>query len=111
MINYRAFWSRAPVKADAAKVRNLQQIKARVVWTTSSIPVVPVLAVTRLGGQTFVFVATNQDGKFFARQRPITIGDTVGNNYAVLDGLKDGEKVIVSGTQFLVDGAPVQPLG
>jgi RND family efflux transporter MFP subunit len=102
---------KAPVKADAAKVRNLQQIKARVVWTTSSIPVVPVLAVTRLGGQTFVFVATNQDGKYFAKQRPITIGDTVGNNYAVLNGLKDGEKVIVSGTQFLVDGAPVQPLG
>ncbi len=62
---------KAPVKADLAKVRNLQQIKARVVWTTSSIPVVPVLAVIRLGGQTFVYVATNQGGKYFARQRPI----------------------------------------
>jgi RND family efflux transporter MFP subunit len=102
---------KAPVKADFAKVRNMQQIKARVVWTTSSIPVVPVLAVTRLGGQTFVYVATNQDGKYLAKQRPITIGDTVGNNYAVLSGLKNGDKVIVSGTQFLIDGAPVQPLG
>ena len=80
-------------------------------WTTSSIPVVPVLAVIRLGGQTFVYVATNQDGKYFARQRPITVGDTVGNDYAVLGGLKNGEKVLVSGTQFLIDGAPVQPLG
>jgi RND family efflux transporter MFP subunit len=102
---------KAPVKADFSKVRNMQQIKARVVWTTSSIPVVPVLAVTRLGGQTFVYVATNQDGKYLAKQRPITIGDTVGNNYAVLSGLKNGDKVIVSGTQFLIDGAPVQPLG
>jgi len=103
--------AKAPVKADLAKVRNLQQIKARVIWTTEAIPVVPVIAVTRLGGQTFVYVATNQDGKYFARQRPITVGDTVGNDYAVLSGLKNGDKVIVSGTQFLMDGAPVAPLG
>lgn len=102
---------KAPVRADLGKLRNLQQIKARVIWTTSSIPVVPVLAVTRLGGQTFVYVATNQGGKYFAKQRPITIGDTVGNNYAVLSGLQNGERVIVSGTQFLMDGAPVQPVG
>ncbi len=103
--------AKAPVHADLGKLRNLQQIKARVIWTTSSIPVVPVLAVTRLGGQTFVYVATNQGGKYFAKQRPISVGDTVGNNYAVLSGLQNGEKVIVSGTQFLMDGAPVQPLG
>jgi multidrug efflux pump subunit AcrA (membrane-fusion protein) len=72
---------------------------------------VPVLAVIRLGGQTFVYVATSQGGKYVASQRAITIGDTVGNDYAVLSGLRNGEKVIVSGTQFLQDGAPVQPLG
>jgi RND family efflux transporter MFP subunit len=103
--------AKAPVKADLGKLRNLQQIKARVIWATSSVPVVPVLAVTRLGGQTFVYVATNQDGKYFAKQRPITIGDTVGNNYAVKSGLQNGDRVIVSGTQFLIDGAPVMPLG
>jgi RND family efflux transporter MFP subunit len=103
--------AKAPVHADLGKLRNLQQIKARVIWTTTAIPVVPVLAVTRLGGQTFVYVAQNQGGKFFARQRPVQVGDTVGNNYAVLSGLQNGEKVIVSGTQFLMDGAPVQPLG
>lgn len=103
--------AKAPVKADLSRIRNLQQIKARVIWTTSSIPVVPVLAVARLGGQTFVYVATNQDGKYVAKQRPITIGDTVGNNYAVKSGLQNGDKVIVSGIQFLIDGAPVQPLG
>jgi RND family efflux transporter MFP subunit len=102
---------KAPVHADLGKLRNLQQIKARVVWTTSSVPVVPVLAVIRLGGQTFVYVATSQGGKYVASQRAITIGDTVGNDYAVLSGLRNGEKVIVSGTQFLQDGAPVQPLG
>jgi multidrug efflux pump subunit AcrA (membrane-fusion protein) len=58
-----------------------------------------------------VFVATNQGGKYVAQQRPITVGDTVGNDYAVLSGLQNGDKVIVSGIQFLMDGAPVQPLG
>jgi RND family efflux transporter MFP subunit len=103
--------AKAPVKADLSRIRNLQQIKARVIWATSSIPVVPVLAVSRLGGQTFVYVATNEGGKYVAKQRPITIGDTVGNNYAVKSGLQNGDKVIVSGIQFLIDGAPVQPLG
>ncbi len=103
--------AKAPVHADLGKLRNLQQIKARVVWTTTAVPVVPVLAVTRLGGQAFVYVAQGQDGKFFAKQLPIQVGDTVGNNYAVLSGLKNGDRVIISGTQFLVDGAPVQPLG
>jgi multidrug efflux pump subunit AcrA (membrane-fusion protein) len=46
-----------------------------------------------------------------AKQRAVTLGDTIGNAYAVDAGLKNGDKVIVSGTQFLVDGAPVQPLG
>jgi len=72
--------------------------------------VVPVLAVSRLGGQTFVYVAENQGGKYFAKQRSITVGDTVGNDYAVQSGLKSGDQVIVSGTQFLMDGAPVMPL-
>ena len=80
------------------------------IWDTTPKAVVPVLAVTRLGGQTFVYVAEDQGGKYFAKQRAITVGDTVGNNYAVQSGLKEGDKVIVSGTQFLMDGAPVMPL-
>ncbi len=69
------------------------------------------LAITRIGGQAFVFVAQKSDKGTEAKQRAVTLGDTVGNDYAVLDGLKPGDKVIVSGIQFLVDGAPVQPLG
>jgi RND family efflux transporter MFP subunit len=101
--------AKAPV-LDPEDLRHAQIVKARVIWETKPKAVVPVLAVTRLGGQTFVYVAEDQGGKYFAKQRPITVGDTVGNDYAVLGGLKEGEKVIVSGTQFLMDGAPVMPL-
>lgn len=103
--------AKASVHSPEVMLRTAQLVKARVIWKTSPIPVVPVLAVTRLGGQTFVYVAQNKDGKYFAHQLAIELGDPVGNNYAVLGGLQNGDKVIVSGTQFLVDGMPVQPLG
>ena len=102
---------KAPVHSQEAALRTDQLVKARVIWSTSPTPVVPVLAVTRLGGQAFVYVAQDQNGHYFAHQVPVELGDTVGNEYAVLSGLKDGEKVIVSGTQFLVDKMPVQPMG
>ncbi len=41
---------------------------------------------------------------------PVTVGDTVGNSYPVLSGLKRGDQVIVSGLQFLGEGAPVKPM-
>jgi multidrug efflux pump subunit AcrA (membrane-fusion protein) len=71
---------------------------------------VPVLAITRIGGQPFVYVASSSGKGTVAKQRAVTLGDTIGNDYAVSDGLKPGDQVIVSGTQFLVDGAPVQPI-
>lgn len=102
---------KAPVHSEQAAVRTAQLVKARVIWSTSPMPVVPVLAVTRLGGQAFVYVAQDQDGHYFAHQVAVKLGDTIGNDYAILGGLQDGDKVIVSGTQFLVDKMPVQPLG
>jgi hypothetical protein len=35
----------------------------------------------------------------------------VGNAYSITSGLSAGDKVIVTGTQFLVNGMPVMPLG
>lgn len=93
------------------RLRNLQFIRARVIWGMRQGPVVPVLAVSRIGGQYFVFVAEEQNGKLVAHQKPLRVGEMVGNNYVVLEGIKPGDKVIVSGTQFLIDGAAVTPQG
>jgi RND family efflux transporter MFP subunit len=101
---------KAPVYATPELLRNAELVKARIIWSTKPMAVVPVLAITRQAGQTFVFVAENQGGKYFAKQRSVTVGDTVGNNYAVESGLNSGDKVIVSGLQFLMDGVPVMPL-
>ncbi len=101
---------KAPVHTSLDRFRNAQLVKARVVWNTAPTPTVPVLAVTRIGGQSFVYVATAADKGTVAKQRAVTLGDTVGNDYAVTGGLKPGDKVIVSGIQFLIDGTPVQPI-
>ena len=104
------------VKARVANgndaLRQSQFIRARVVWGVHQNPEVPILAVTRLGGQYFAFVAQPQNGgQYVARQVPLNIGQTVGNSYEVESGIKPGDKIIVSGTQFLVDGVPVIPHG
>ena len=99
--------AKAPIANSNDKLRNAQFIHARIVWGTQQRTVVPVLAVSRLGGQYFAFVAEQQDGKTVAHQKPLQVGDMTGNNYVVLEGIKPGDKIIVSGTQFLVDGAPV----
>jgi RND family efflux transporter MFP subunit len=92
-------------------LRPAQFIRARVVWGTREGPVVPVLAVSRISGLYFAFVAEGAEGSLVAKQRPLKIGEIVGNDYVVLEGIKPGDRVIVSGTQFLRDGAPVKPLG
>lgn len=102
---------KAPVHPTPDIVRNAQMIKARVIWSTSPTAVVPVLAVTRLGGQTFVYVVKQQNGHFAAIETPVTLGETVGNTYAVTSGLNPGDRVVVSSTQFLVNGMPVLPMG
>ncbi|HMH01726.1 MAG TPA: efflux RND transporter periplasmic adaptor subunit [Terriglobales bacterium] len=103
--------AKANVSNYKDKLRTSQFIHARVIWGTHQAPSVPVLAVSRIGSQYFAFVAEDQNGKLVAHQKALRVGEMVGNDYVVLDGIKPGDKVIVSGTQFLVDGAPVVPQG
>jgi RND family efflux transporter MFP subunit len=102
---------KAPVNASPELLRNAQMIKARVIWSTSQMAVIPVLAVIRQGGQSFVYVLRKQGPMTLAVQTSVVLGDTVGNSYSVSSGLNPGDKVVVSSTQFLVNGMPVVPLG
>lgn len=99
--------AKATIDNPGARLRIAQQLRARVIWGTHEGPVIPVLAVTRINGQFFAFLSVNEGKGTVARQRLLKVGDTLGNDYAVLDGLKPGDHVIVSGTDFLQDGIPV----
>jgi len=92
---------------DTGTLRPAQFMRARVVWGTREGPLVPILAVSRVSGLHFAFVAEGKEGALVAKQRPVKVGEIVGNDYVVLEGIQPGDRVIVSGTQFLHDGAPV----
>jgi RND family efflux transporter MFP subunit len=99
--------AKALIANPQGKLRVAQQVRAQITWGTREGPVVPVLAVQRINGQFFAFLAVNEGKGTVARQKVLKLGDTIGNDFAVLDGLKPGDHIIVSGTQFLQDGMPV----
>ncbi len=102
--------AKATITNSNDNLRTAQFIRARVVWGIQEKPLVPVIAVSRIGGIYFAFVAEpDQKGGYVVHQKPLQVGAIVGNDYVVLDGVKPGDKVVVSGTQFLVDGVPVNP--
>lgn len=92
---------------DDTVLRASQFVRARVVWRTAPGLTVPVLSVTRINGQPFVFVLKNEQGRVVAEQRLVRLGEIVGNNVVVDGGLAAGERVVVSGVQKLHNGAPV----
>jgi RND family efflux transporter MFP subunit len=96
------------LKQVPPSVRVLQFIRARIIWRTVQGLKVPITAVVRISGQYFCFVAESGQGGLVARQRPIEVGEVIGNDYVVRSGLKEGEQLIVSGIQKIGDGAPVR---
>jgi RND family efflux transporter MFP subunit len=89
--------------------RTEQFVRCRIVWTRTPALTVPLVAVNRINGQFFVYVAEGgEGGKKVARQRAIETGPMVGNDYVVRSGLKAGDALIVSGVQKIGDGAPVK---
>lgn len=96
---------------SANKLRASQFIRARVIWSKRPGILIPTAAVSRVAGQTFVFVAQpgEQPDKLIAKQRLVKLGSIEGNNYQVLDGLKPGEKIVTSGLLSLKDNAEIAP--
>lgn len=98
---------KAPI--TGAGLRTSQLARARIIWGSRQALQIPVLAVTRINGECFAFVAENDSGRLIARQRLVKVGEINGNNYTVSEGLKPGDRIITTGLQFLADGMPVAP--
>jgi RND family efflux transporter MFP subunit len=101
------------VKADVPNAdhhfRNDQLVHVRVVYQQIDKPLIPVTAISRLAGQTFAFVAESDGKQTVARQKSVQLGEIIGNNYVIMEGIKPGEQIITSGVQMLADGMPVAP--
>lgn len=76
------------------------------VWRSPSALQVPVAALFRQGNQWAVFAV--EDG--LARLRTVEVGQMNNRSGEVIDGLAEGETVIVFPGDTLSDGVPVEPL-
>jgi RND family efflux transporter MFP subunit len=96
------------------QLRADQLLRARVFWNQRPGILIPTTAMTRIGGDTFVYVVeteTSPQGvsQQVARQRRVKLGEIKGNNYQVLEGLQPEDKVIISGLLNLRDGVAIVP--
>jgi membrane fusion protein, multidrug efflux system len=72
---------------------------------------VPLTAVVKADGrvdQYAVLIVERQGALEIVRLRRVELGEVTGNGIAVLDGVKPGERVVVSGATLLVDGEAVR---
>lgn len=101
---------KSPVDARGGRFRTDQTVKAAIVFETKPGLTIPVVSVTRINGQYFVFLAESSGRGLTARQHPVTLGNLVGSDYVVRSGLKAGDQLVVAGIQKIGDGAPIMAL-
>lgn len=100
---------RAEVPNSDGQLLPGQYVRVRVAQAElPSAILVPQQAVTR-GSNGDTVMVVGADNK--PATRPVKIGNAIGNQWVVLDGLKSGERVIADGFQkMFVPGAPVNPV-
>jgi RND family efflux transporter MFP subunit len=97
------------VVANPGVLKADQFVRTRIVWSEAPAVTVPVVSVTRISGQYFVYVAgPGEGGGLVAHLRPVTLGPVVGNDYIVTGGVSAGDRVVVAGIQKITgDGAAI----
>lgn len=110
-----------------------QRLEVRVIWDERPGILVPSTAITRMGGETFVYVPGEPDPPeegedsgpppgqaggqadgpppVVAKLTPVELGSLQGNEYQVLEGLEAGDTIITEGILNLRDGVPIDTSG
>lgn len=115
--NAQSILAKATFPNSSGQLIDQQFVRARVIWQQRPGVLVPTSAISRLGNQTFVFVAetappeqgASGQPQQIARQRSVKLGNIQNNQYQILEGLRPGEEIITSGVLNLQDGAPIAP--
>ena len=121
--------------ANSNSLRDREYVRVRVIWDESPGVLVPTTAVSTLGGQNFVYIAKEPseiennngnnsnspsdnsqeqqipEGALVAQQQPITLGRIQDQNYQIISGLKEGDRIAVSNILSLQDGTAIEPAG
>lgn len=95
------------------KLRDGQYVRAKIVWNQRPGLLVPIQAINRIGGQSFVYVVEEDRSKgtpqLVVHQKPVKLGDVQNDFYPILEGIKPGDRIAISNILKLRDGVPIQP--
>lgn len=100
--------------SNSGRLRDDTSVRARIIWSEEPGILIPTAAVSRIAGQSFVFIAEEQrqeDGStaLVAQQKPVKLGAIQGQSYQVISGLEPGDRLITSGILNLANGTPINP--
>ncbi|MCT7989497.1 efflux RND transporter periplasmic adaptor subunit [Laspinema olomoucense] len=96
--------------ANQGQLRDRQFVRAKLVWNErDNRIVVPTTAITFQGEERFIFVARGEDPAT-AERVAVTLGLVQGDRAEVVEGLTNGDRIVISGLQRLSDGAAILPI-
>ena len=100
------------LNSNAAEIRPGMAAALDIVFGEKAAPdrfILPAAAISEDRNGRFVFVAEPEaEGMAVVRRRPVAVGAFAAGGLEVLDGLKEGERVVVAGVNRLRDGERVR---
>lgn len=86
---------------------NMMAVLKLLIYSNDSAIVVPSILIKKDFTGEFLFIAEQQDGKWYARKRYLVTGIKNNNQTVVVEGLKEGDELITKGYAQVVDGAEI----
>ena len=102
----RTFQVEVTINNGGSRVRTGMFARVSINYGTANHVVVPDLAVIKQQGSAVRYVYVYKDGKVEIRN--VTLGQRLDNAYELIDGVANGEEVVVSGHGRLTDGVQVK---
>ncbi|VEP13029.1 Efflux transporter, RND family, MFP subunit [Hyella patelloides LEGE 07179] len=98
--------------ANENSLKDREYVRAKVIWDKKPGVLVPTTAVSTLGGQSFVYIAQQQESEsgktsLVAQQQPIKLGKIQNQDYQIISGIKEGDRIAVSNILSLRDGTAI----
>ena len=107
--NSQTMLTKVTFKNDGS-LRDREYVQVKVIWDEKPGLLVPTRAISTVGANKFVFVATpgeGESGELVVKQKPLKLGTIQGQAYQVISGVEEGDKIAVTNILDLKDGTPI----